>query len=526
MDTNSEPGKEELQAAGEPISCKELAKVAAKRIDNLPEAYYRRRSDDHLQDECGVFGVFGHEEAATLTYLGLYALQHRGQEGAGIVVNNNGQLKAHRGIGRVSDVFKPHKLARLSGHMAIGHVRYSTFGGSDLKNVQPLPVDYARGSMALGHNGNIVNAKILREQLEDEGSIFQSTTDSEVIIHLIARSKEEIFVDCVTDALRQVIGAYSIVATNGEVIVAARDPHGIRPLWLGKLGDTHILASETCALDIIDADWVRELDPGEVMCISDKGVESWKPFEPVIPRACIFEYVYVARPDSVIFGNSVDEVRKRLGANLAKVLPVDADLVMAVPDSSNPAALGYAHEADIPFDMGFIRNHYVGRTFIEPDQHIRDFGVKIKLNPARSAIEGKKIVLIDDSIVRGTTARKIVKMLKRCNAKEIHFRISCPPIINSCHYGIDTPNKDKLIAHNMDVDEMRDFLGVDSLAFQTMDGLVEATGIGKEQFCLGCFNNDYPTLTPKEYDSGKVRRRMVDTSMDAYESAEFTINPG
>ncbi|MFP6582907.1 MAG: amidophosphoribosyltransferase [Candidatus Hydrogenedentota bacterium] len=503
----------------EPIPCKELA----KHIDNLPEAYYRRKTDDHLQDECGIFGVFGHEEAATLTYLGLYALQHRGQEGAGIVVNDAGQLKAHRGIGRVSEVFKPHKLARLRGNMAIGHVRYSTFGTSDLKNVQPLPVDYARGSMALGHNGNLVNAKKLREQLEDDGAIFQSTTDSEVIIQLIARSKEEQFVDCVTEALKKVIGAFSILATNGDVIVAGRDPHGIRPLWLGKLGDAHILASESCALDIIDADWVREIEPGEVICISDSGVESFHPFEPVVARSCIFEYVYVARPDSYIFGQSVDVVRKKLGANLAKVQPVEADLVMAVPDSSNPAALGYAHESGIPFDMGFIRNHYVGRTFIEPDQHIRDFGVKIKLNPSRSAIEGKKIILIDDSIVRGTTAKKIVKMLNRCGAKEIHFRISCPPIINSCHYGIDTPDKEKLIAYNMEVEEMREHLGVESLAFQSIEGLVDATGVSKEQFCLGCFNNDYPTLTPKEFDSGLIRRRMVDTSTEAYDTEAFNI---
>lgn len=515
MDVDSET----FSFAEEPIPCTELA----KRIDNLPEAYYRRPTDDHLQDECGVFGVFGHEEAATLTYLGLYALQHRGQEGAGIVVNDEGQLKAHRGIGRVSDVFKPHKLARLRGNMAIGHVRYSTFGTSDLRNVQPLPVDYAKGSMALGHNGNLVNAKKLREQLEDDGAIFQSTTDSEVIIQLIAHSKEDAFVDCVTEALKKVIGAFSIVATNGEVIVAGRDPHGIRPLWLGKLGDAHILASESCALDIIDADWVRELDPGEVICITRDGIQSVKPFEPTIPRSCIFEYVYVARPDSHIFGQSVDVVRKNLGRNLAKVAPVEADLVMAVPDSSNPAALGYAHESGIPFDMGFIRNHYVGRTFIEPDQHIRDFGVKIKLNPARSAIEGKKIVLIDDSIVRGTTAKKIVKMLRRCGAKEIHFRISCPPIINSCHYGIDTPNKNKLIAHNMDVVEMTEYLDVDSLAFQSIEGLVGATGVSKEQFCLGCFNNDYPTLTPKEFDSGKVRRRMVDTSTEAYDTEAFNI---
>ncbi|PCJ65087.1 MAG: amidophosphoribosyltransferase [Candidatus Hydrogenedentota bacterium] len=488
------------------------------RIDPalLPPNLVRDTADDHVKDECGVFGVFGHPEAANLTYLGLYALQHRGQEGAGIVVSKDGHLNAHRGMGLVSDVFKPHKLARLHGDVAIGHVRYSTFGSSELKNVQPLPVDYAKGSMALGHNGNLVNAKILREKLEDDGAIFQSTTDSEVIIQLIARSKEDRFVDCVVDALQQVIGAWSLLTTNGDVIVAGRDPMGIRPLWLGKLGDAYILASESCALDIIDADWEREIEPGEVIVISESGVESIKPFKPVIPRSCIFEFIYVARPDSNIFGRSVDEVRKKLGANLAKADPMKVDLVMAVPDSSNPAALGYAHEAQIPFDMGFIRNHYVGRTFIEPDQQIRDFGVKIKLNPVRSAIEGKSIVLIDDSVVRGTTARKIIKMLRRCGAKEIHFRISCPPIINSCYYGIDTPNKGKLIAYNKTVAEMEEFLDVDSLGFQTVEGLVDATGLSKEQFCLACFNNDYPTLTPKEFDSGKERRRVVDTSTESF----------
>lgn len=497
----------------------------ARRAANLPRAVLRDRSDDHLQDECGVFGVFGHEEAANLTHLGLHALQHRGQEGAGIVSSDEGQLNIHRGIGLVADVFKPHKLARLRGNLAIGHVRYSTFGTSELKNVQPLPVDYARGSMALGHNGNLVNAKILREQLEEEGAIFQSTTDSEVIIQFIARSKEKSFEGCVIDALKRVIGAYSILATNGEVIVAARDPLGFRPLWIGELGGAHVIASESCALDIIDANWVREIEPGEVVCISDKGLSSTRPFDVVSPRQCIFEFIYVARPDSVIFGKSVDEVRKNLGRHLAEVAPVEADLVMAVPDSSNPAALGYSHRSGIPFDMGFIRNHYVGRTFIEPSQSIRDFGVKIKLNPARTAIEGRRIVLIDDSIVRGTTAQKIIKMLKRCGAKEIHFRISCPPIIDSCHYGIDTPDRDKLIAANMNIEEMREFLGVDSLAFQPMDSLIAATGLTKEEFCMACFTSDYPTPVPKDFDSGKVHRRLVDMSTELYDAPAFPITP-
>ncbi|HEO70338.1 MAG TPA: amidophosphoribosyltransferase, partial [Candidatus Hydrogenedentes bacterium] len=397
--------------------------------------------DDHLREECGVFGIYGHPEASTLTYLGLYALQHRGQEGAGIVACDDGTLRAYRGVGLVADIFKAHRLAQLPGVRAIGHVRYSTFGTSMLKNVQPLPVDYARGSMALGHNGNLVNAQALREELEDEGSIFQSTTDSEVIIHLVARSKRKRFVECVIEALRQIVGAYSIVATDGHEVVAARDPRGFRPLWIGRLGGAHVFASETCALDIIDAEWVREVEPGEVVVASTAGLESFAPFEVMQPQHCVFEFVYLARPDSVVFGQSVDDVRKRLGANLARYAPADADLVMAVPDSSNPAALGYAHESGLPFDMGFIRNHYVGRTFIEPDQSIRDFGVKIKLNVSRSTVAGKRIVLVDDSIVRGTTSKKIIKMLRRAGAKEIHFRISCPPIIDSCYYGIDTPRR-------------------------------------------------------------------------------------
>jgi len=497
-----------------------------QRMSERPNEYLRWRGEDHLRDECGVFGVVGHEEAATLTYLGLYSLQHRGQEGAGIVACDGGQLNMHRGQGLVSDVFQAPILERLRGDTAIGHVRYSTYGHNELKNVQPLAVDYARGSMALGHNGNLVNAKQLREELEDHGAIFQTTTDSEVIIQLIARSREPRFVDSVIEALKQIIGAYSILATNGESVVAARDPMGFRPLWLGRLGEAYVLSSETCGLDIIDADWVREIEPGEVLSVTPEGAESLKPFEASPTRKCIFEFVYVARPDSHIFDASVDEVRKQLGANLAKTAPVEADLVMAVPDSSNPAALGYAHESGIPFDMGFIRNHYVGRTFIEPDQKIRDFGVKIKLNPSRSAIEGKRIVLIDDSIVRGTTARKIIKMLRRCKAKEIHFRISCPPIVGPCFYGIDTPRRGDLIAHSMDVEEMRRYLDVDTLAFQTIDGLVAATGFSKDEFCLACFTDNYPTKTPDEFDSGEVRRRLVDTSRYGNEmSALFAGSP-
>ena len=484
----------------------------------------RECHDDHIREECGLFGVFDHPEAPTLTYLGLYALQHRGQEGAGIVASDEGRLTAHRGLGLVADVFKQHKLARVRGAKAIGHVRYSTFGTSVLKNVQPLVVDYSRGSMAVCHNGNLVNAANLREDLENEGAIFQSTTDSEVIIHLVARGSRQRFADRVIEALKHVVGAYCILATDGEVIVAARDPFGFRPLWLGRLGGSYVLASETCALDIVNAEWVRELRPGEVVVVSDEGLESLMPFKPVVPKQCIFEFVYLARPDSNLFGRSVDTVRKQLGRNLAKDAPADADFVMAVPDSSNPAAMGYAHACGLPFDMGFIRNHYVGRTFIEPDQRIRDFGVKIKLNPTRSVIEGKRIVMIDDSIVRGTTSKKIIKMLRRCGAKEIHFRISSPPIVNSCYYGIDTPNQDRLIAANMSVEAIREYLDVDSLVYQSIEGLVDATGCNPEEFCLACFNNKYPTQIPADFGSGKVWLRHIDTSteLDAYERIPIT----
>ncbi|HOJ34345.1 MAG TPA: amidophosphoribosyltransferase [Candidatus Hydrogenedentes bacterium] len=470
---------------------------------------------DEIREECGVFGVFGAPEAAKLTYLGLYALQHRGQEGAGIVSADRGELKSFVGLGLVSEVFptnKRHRLGLLTGDIAIGHVRYSTFGSSTLKNVQPLAVNYARGALALAHNGNLVNAARLREELEEDGAIFHGTTDSEVIVHLIARSKEKDFAGCVIDALNQVIGAYSLLVINGEELVAVRDPRGFRPLWLGRLGGAYVFASETCALDIIDAEHVREVEPGEMLVVSRDGLRSLRPFPAVRPTPCIFEFVYVERPDSVIFGRSVDEVRKRLGANLAKLAPVDADLVMAVPDSSNQVALGYAHEAGLPFDMGFIRNHYVGRTFIEPDQNIRDFGVKIKLNPSRNVIEGKRIVLVDDSIVRGTTSRKIIKMLRRCGVREIHFRISCPPIINSCFYGIDTPKRENLIGSHMSVEEIRQYLGVDSLVYQTLEGLVDATGYTKEDFCLACFNNEYPTPTPADFEPRRNKSRIEELS--------------
>ncbi len=496
--------------------CKRQCRAACLS-PGLPCPSVRVVDDDHPREECGVFGIHGHPEASKLIYLGLYALQHRGQEGAGIVCGQEGALTAHRGVGLVSDVFKPHKLDRVVGDSGIGHVRYSTFGTSNLRNVQPLVVDYAKGSMAVAHNGNLTNAAALRENLESIGAIFQSTTDSEVIIHLISRSKKEDFTECVIDALGQLVGAYSVLVYNGDALVAARDPFGFRPLWLGRLNNAYIVASETCALDIIDAEWIREIEPGEVVTIDKQGARSVKPFEPTTPKQCLFEFVYVARPDSHIFGQSVDDVRKRLGRELALQAPVDADIVMAVPDSSNPAALGYSHESKLPFDMGFIRNHYVGRTFIEPDQGIRDFGVKIKLNPSRSAVSGKRIVLVDDSIVRGTTARKIIKTLRRAGAREVHFRIASPKIINSCYYGIDTPNREKLIAHKLSVEEIRAFLDVDSLEYLTLEALLRATGGDPTHFCTACFTGEYPTLTPTDFTTRTSYQRHVDHSTLVYE---------
>ncbi len=479
-------------------------------------------TSDKLHEECGIFGIYNHKSAPNWIYLGLYALQHRGQEGAGIVCSDGATLTAHRGVGLVNDVFPAHKLARVQGHIGIGHVRYSTFGSSNLRNVQPFLVNYVNGSLAVCHNGNLVNGAHLRHELEQKGAIFQSSSDTEVIIHLIARSGKKTFVESVIDALKQVKGAFCILVMNHNELVAARDPYGFRPLWIGKKGRSYVFASETCALDLVGAKWIREVEPGEVVHISGNQITSSFPFRKVIPKQCIFEYIYVARPDSVIFGKSVDLVRKELGRALARIAPVEADFVMAVPDSSNPAALGYAHESGLPFDMGFIRNHYVGRTFIEPDQKMRDFGVKIKLNPSKDTVKGKRIVLVDDSIVRGTTSRKIIKMLRRCKVKEIHYRVASPPIINSCYYGIDTPNRERLIAYKMskqdnqvDVEKIRKYLGVDSLAYLTIPAILEATFNDKRHFCTACFDNNYPTPTPLDYNIPPRNHNAIkDSSLD------------
>ena len=468
---------------------------------------------DHPHEECGVFGIFGHKEAAAHTALGLHALQHRGQEAAGIVSCDGEHFHNHRGLGHVADNFGSENIIRgLPGHMAVGHVRYSTAGGTVLRNVQPLFADFEFGGLAIGHNGNLTNAVTLRRQLVRRGCLFQSTSDTEVIVHLIAISLYSTVEDRMIDALRQVEGAYSLVAMTKDSVIGVRDPLGIRPLVLGRLDNAHILASETCALDIIGAEFVRDVDPGELVVLTEQGVRSIKPFAKSLRRFCIFEYIYFARPDSVVEGTSVYDVRKRIGAELARESAVDADVVIPVPDSGVPAALGYAVEAGIPFELGIIRNHYVGRTFIEPSDHIRHLGVKLKHNANRAHIEGKRVVLVDDSIVRGTTSTKIVEMVRQAGAREVHMRISSPPTTHSCFYGIDTPEREKLLAARYDVRGMAELIGVDSLAFISIDGLYRAVGetgrdAARPQYCDACFTGDYP-VTLTDQDGGECRRTL------------------
>ncbi len=455
--------------------------------------------DDTLHDECGVFGIFGHEDAGALAVLGLHALQHRGQESAGIVTYDGTQFIAERHLGLVGDIFGKNSLhaQKLKGANALGHVRYSTTGGTTVRNVQPMFADLAGGGIALAHNGNLTNAVALREELVHEGAIFQSTSDTETIIHLVARSRYNPVVDKLVDALKQVEGAYSLVGLTSKKLIGVRDPWGVRPLVLGELDGAPILASESCALDIIGASFVRDIEPGELIVATKDGIESYHPFAPQPERFCIFEYIYFARPDSVVEGRNVYEVRKRIGAELARESPVDADMVIPVPDSGVPAALGFANAAQLPFELGIIRNHYVGRTFIEPSDRIRHLGVRLKHNPNRAQLEGKRVVLVDDSIVRGTTSKKIVQMVRDCGASEVHFRIASPPTTHSCFYGVDTPNRQDLLAHRMGVEEMRQFIDADSLAFISMDGLYRAMSEpardgSHPQFCDACFSGDYP----------------------------------
>ncbi|TCT11392.1 amidophosphoribosyltransferase [Tepidamorphus gemmatus] len=454
---------------------------------------------DVLREKCGVFGVFGHRDAAALTALGLHALQHRGQEAAGIVSFDGRHFHTERRMGLVGDHFsRGSVIERLAGDSAIGHCRYATTGATILRNVQPLYADLAGGGIAVCHNGNLTNALTLRRRLIREGAICQSTSDTEVILHLIARSPKQKLVERFIDALQQIEGAYSLVALSNKKLIGARDPLGIRPLVLGDLNGTPILASETCALDIIGARYVRDIGNGEVVVISRDGIESHRPFPQQAARPCIFEYIYFARPDSVVGGRSVYEVRKRMGQELAHESPADCDVVVPVPDSGVPAAIGFAQASGTPFELGIIRNHYVGRTFIEPTQQIRALGVKLKHNANRSQVAGKRIVLIDDSLVRGTTSVKIVQMMRDAGAREVHMRIASPPITHPDYYGIDTPERDKLLAANMNLDEMRAFIGADSLAFLSVEGIYRAMGHNRRdpdhpQYTDHCFTGDYPT---------------------------------
>ena len=454
---------------------------------------------DRLREECGVFGIFGHPDAAAITALGLHALQHRGQEAAGIVSFDGKRFHSERRLGLVGDAFSRREVIdRLPGNTAVGHVRYSTTGETILRNVQPLFAELNAGGFAVGHNGNLTNGLTLRRQLVREGAMMQSTTDTEVILHLVARSHRNRFVDRFIEGLRMLEGSYAFVGLTNKKLVGARDPLGIRPLVLGKLDGCPILASETCALDIIGAQYVRDVDNGEVLIFDEDGAHSHKPFPAMAPRPCIFEYIYFARPDSVLGGRSIYNVRKSSGAELAREAPAAADVVVPVPDSGVPAAIGYAQESGIPYELGIIRNHYVGRTFIEPTQHIRQLGVRLKHSANRAVVSGKRIVLIDDSIVRGTTSVKIVQMMREAGAREVHFRIASPPITHPDYYGIDTPEQDKLLAATHDLEGMRKFIGADSLAFLSVDGIYRAMGEKardpvRPQFTDHCFTGEYPT---------------------------------
>ena len=450
-----------------------------------------------FKDECGVFGIFGNPEAANLTYLGLYALQHRGQESAGITSADGEKLRITRAMGQVAEAFDESTLATLPGHIAIGHTRYSTAGESKIENAQPFLIDCAHGQIAVAHNGNLVNARELRDELVRSGSIFQTGSDTEVILHLYARSKAASVEEALIESISQVRGAYSLVLLTRNRLIAARDPHGFRPLALGRLGEAWIVCSETCALDLIGAQYVRDVEPGELLVISDGGLRSIKPFPPQPLAHCVFEHVYFSRPDSYVFGRSVNEVRTDLGRILAREAPVPADVIVPIPDSGVCSAIGFAEEAGVPMKMGLIRNHYVGRTFIQPQQSIRHFSVRVKLNPVRSIFEGRRVVLLDDSIVRGTTSRKIVKMVKAAGAKEVHLRISCPPTISPCFYGVDTPSRSELIAATHTIEEMRRYVEADTLAFLSLEGLRQAVGAQQASYCTSCYTGVYPVAFPR-----------------------------
>jgi amidophosphoribosyltransferase len=453
---------------------------------------------DKFKEECGVFGIFGHPEAANLTYLGLYALQHRGQESAGIASSDGNQIRVSKAMGYVNDAFDGETLNKLPGRLAVGHVRYSTAGESRLANAQPIVVDSQHGQLALCHNGNLVNAGEVRDALVRDGAIFQTNSDSEVVVHLFARSRGEQAESAIVDAIAQVRGAFSFVMMTKDRLIGVRDPNGFRPLALGKLGDSWVLASETCAMDLIGASYVRDVEPGELVVISAHDVKSIKPFAPAPHSQCVFEHVYFARPDRYVFGESVNEVRTEFGRRLARESGVDADVVVPIPDSGVCAAIGFSEAAGIPMRMGLIRNHYVGRTFIQPQQSIRHFGVRVKLNPVKSILEGKRVILVDDSIVRGTTSRKIVRMVRSVGAKEVHMRISCPPTISPCFYGVDTPRRSELIAATHTLAEIRKYLDADSVAYLSLDGLTGAVSGGKSRYCTSCYTGVYPIAFPRD----------------------------
>ncbi len=468
---------------------------------------------DRFHDECGVFAIYGHPEAANLTYLGLYALQHRGQESAGIASSDGRNLHCHKSMGHVADIFTPEVLGQLPGERAIGHTRYSTAGDTVLLNAQPFSVACNKGKVAVAHNGNITNAAELRRELEREGSIFQASSDTEVILHLVARSRERTLSGALREAMLQLEGAFSLVFLAEDRVIVARDPHGFRPLAFGQMeisggAKCHVFASETCAFDLIGAAYLGDVEPGEMVIVGPEGVTRER-FAPIRDRAqCVFEHVYFSRPDSVVYGRPVQESREMLGRLLAREAPVDADVVVPVPDSGVTAGIGYAAEAGIPFRQALIRNHYVGRTFIEPSQAIRDFGVKLKLNPVRHLLEGRRVILVDDSIVRGTTSRKIVRMVRGAGAREVHLRISCPPTVSPCFYGVDTPSLGELIAANQSVEEIRRFVEADSLAYLSLGSLRQAVGDENHDFCYACYTGDYPTqlVNIGELMSAKDRR--------------------
>jgi len=503
-------------------------------------------ADDHFHDHCGVFGVFGHTEAAKLAYLGLYALQHRGQEAAGICSSDGVELRAAKGMGLVQDIFDPKRLATLPGDAAIGHTRYSTAGDITLTNAQPILIDCGKGKLALAHNGNLTNAADWRRKLEHRGSIFQTTSDTEVIVHLIARSAGRNLSSSIAEALNQVEGAYSLILLTRDELYAIRDPRGFRPLCLGRLADTYMVASETCAFDLLDAQYIRDIEPGEMLRISRAGLESIRFAPPKPHQYCIFEHVYFARPDSLVFGRSVHHSRETLGKLLAREHPVPADVVVPVPDSGVPAAIGYSLESGIPFRMGLIRNHYIGRTFIQPVQAIRDFGVKLKLNPVRGLLEGKRVILVDDSIVRGTTSRKIVRLVREAGAREVHVRISSPPTISPCYYGIDTPTHQELIASaesavrprmpdpastiprevgepagaapsSHTIEEIRRFLEADSLGYLSLENLRDSVQDQDNRFCTSCFTGIYPT-PPVQLEVQSNSRHIADAASQESQS--------